>query len=100
MDQNIDKEICDQIYDILFNHKGRINNFCLIFSISMELFYDSCFDEVNDYILNIIDQACEKIDDAILKKLKYGLNLHVIVIPMNQTNEITEKFLKDLNGES
>nr|WP_312823219.1 hypothetical protein [Acinetobacter oleivorans] len=100
LDQNIDKEICDQIYDILFNHKGRINNFCLIFSISMELFYNSCFDEVNDYILNIMDQACETIDDVILKKLKYGLNLHVIVIPMNQTNEITEKFLKDLNGES
>ncbi|WP_180104018.1 hypothetical protein [Acinetobacter sp. YH12134] len=100
LDQNIDQEICDRIFDILFNYDGRISNFCLIYTLSMELFIESEFDNVNDYIISIINKACDKIDNTILKKLNLGLNLHIIVIPMNVENEIADKFLKDLDGGS
>lgn len=62
----------------------------------MEFFYDSEFSEVNDYIVNIVTDACQKINPILLTKLKYGLNLHVIVIPINTENEITDTFLKDI----
>ena len=96
LDQNLEQEICDEIFDILFNFEERISNFCLIFTLSMEFFYDSEFSEVNDYIVNIVTDACQKINPILLTKLKYGLNLHVIVIPINTENEITDTFLKDI----
>lgn len=100
LDQNLEQEVCDKIFEIIFNFEGRISNFCLVFTLSMELFYKSEFSEVNDYIVSIVDEACKKINPIILRKLKYGLNLHVIVIPINVENEITETFFKDLDSES
>ncbi|EPV7562291.1 Hachiman antiphage defense system protein HamA, partial [Acinetobacter baumannii] len=100
LDQNLDQEVCDKIFDLLFSYQGRISNFCLVFTVSMELFHESEFEDVKDYIENLIENSCNNIDSTILKKLKSGLNLHVIVIPINVENEITEKFLKDLTGES
>lgn len=99
LDQNLEQEACDKIFDILFNSDGRINNFCLVFTLSIELFYESDFSEINDYIINIVNEACGKIEPAILRKLQYGLNLHVIVIPINEENEVTDTFLKDLDSE-
>ncbi|NDX19127.1 hypothetical protein [Acinetobacter baumannii] len=99
LDQNLEQDICDKIFDILFNFEKRISNFCLVFTLSMELFFESDFTEVDDYIVNIVNEACKKIDITLLRKLKYGLNLHVIIIPINEENEITATFLKDINNE-
>lgn len=99
LDQNLEQEVCDKIFDIIFNFEGRISNFCLIFTLSMESFYESEFSEVNDYIVSIVINAYKKIEPNMLKKLKCGLNLHVIVIPINVENEITETFFKDLDSE-
>lgn len=100
LDQNFEKEICDHLFNILFEEESRIKNFCLVFTISMEDFHDSDHSEIDDYIKYVVRQACDKINNETLKKLKLGLNLHVIVIPINKENEISDKFLEDLTGGS
>lgn len=100
LDQNFEKEICDHLFSILFENENRIQNFCLVFTISLEFFRESNFTEVTEYIKDIVDKACNNISEETLRMLKFGLNLHVIIIPINKEDEITEKFLKDLTGEN
>ena len=65
----------------------------------MENYNKEDFNTVSDYIISIVNNACDSIDQGILKTLSSGIKLNLLIVPSNRTNELSQAIVKELYGD-
>ncbi|MBE3492929.1 hypothetical protein IM284_23270, partial [Enterobacter cloacae complex sp. P12RS] len=99
LNQKLPESECETLFKILFTGNKKLNTFCLVFTLSMEHYNKDEFNTVSDYIISIVNNACENIDQGILKTLSSGLKLNLLIMPSNRTNELSQAIVRELYGD-
>lgn len=65
----------------------------------MENYNKNEFSTVSSYIISLVNNACDSIDEGTLNKLFSGLKLNLLIIPSNKADELSQAIVRELYGD-
>lgn len=99
LEQKLQESECETLFKLLFTGNKELKTFCLVFTLSMENYNKNEFSTVNSYIISLVNDACDSIDEGTLNKLSSGLKLNLLIIPSNKADELSQAIVRELYGD-